>query len=357
MIWTRGKFIRNLKKFCRQIELPLILIGSSAFLFSCKSDKPIPQPTIQTSSIIGKLNALVINEGTFQFNNASLSFIDGANGTIQNDIGSGSGWDVAQSVTLFNGRLYVVVNNSGKVEILDPQDFHSIASVPNFTSPRYLLPIGNTKAYVTDLYADAISVLDLNSLAITKKIPCPGWTERLVYHLGKVYVCNYRKTYLYVIDPLSDTKIDSIDIGLGAHHVLVDKYDRLIVSCGGYDLKQTENQLVFINALTHQVEKKISFTQDYPSSLAINSTKDSLYYLKTHVFKISIEGDQEASTPFVSGVGKSFYGLDVDPGSNLVFITDAVDYVQRGKAYIYTASGNPVAQFSTGIVPNGFCFY
>jgi len=310
---------------------------------------------VQVSGL--RVNALVLNEGTFMFNNASLSFLNGYAGTVMNDIGMDQGWDVIQSAVLHNGKLYVVINNSGKIAVLQPQNFSVLGNITGLRSPRHFLPLSSTKAYVTDLYADAISVVDLVSNTVTKQIPCPGWTEKLVYHLGKVYVINYRKPYLYEIDPLTDIKTDSIQIGLGAQNIVVDKHDRLVVSCGGYDIKQSERQIVFVNGKTKTIEKRISFAKTYPSALTINATKDTLYYLNTNLYRISVEESAEPSHFFISGAGKNFYGLDVDPGTNLLFATDAVDYIQRGTAYVYSPSGNELSRFTTGIVPSGFCFY
>lgn len=322
---------------------------------SCQSDKPLPKPQMHVSGI--RSNALVANEGTFNFNNGSLTFLNGFSGQVQNDLWRDDKWDVVQSATWHNGRLYVVVNNSGKIEILHPQSFQRLGTIFGLRSPRHFLPVSGTKAYVTDLYADAISVLDLTTNSVTKKIPCPGWTENLVYHLGKVYVTNYRKPYLYEIDPFSDTKTDSILIGLGAQNIVVDKYDRLVISCGGFDIKQADRQIVYVNGRTKTVEKRVSFTNSYPSALTINATKDTLYYLNTNLYQISVEANAEPSNFFISGAGKNFYGLDVDPGTNLLFVADAIDYLQKGRAYVYDPSGRELNNFEVGIAPNGFCFY
>lgn len=324
-------------------------------LTSCQSDKPLPKPQTQVSGI--RANVLVTNEGTFQFNNASLTFLNGFSGELTNNLWRDDKWDVIQSATLHNGRLYVVVNNSGKIEILHPQSFQRLGTITGLRSPRYFLPISSTKAYVTDLNADAISVLDLTSNTVAKQISCPGWTEKLVYHLGKVYVTNYWKPYLYQIDPLTDLKTDSILIGMGAQSIVVDKYDRLVISCGGYNIKQTENQIAYVNARTKSVEKRIPFAKNYPSGLTINATKDTLYYLNTNLYQLSVEENAEPRNFFISGAGKNFYGLDVDPGTNLLFVADAVDYVQNGKAYVYNAAGLELTSFEVGIAPNGFCFY
>lgn len=329
-------------------------------LCACKSDKPNPRPATEVLGLPLSSNVLVVNEGNYNFGNAGLSFLDGRSGQINDDIfqtaNNRSIGDVAQSAVVHNNKLFVAVNNSQSIEVVDPYQFKSIHTIKGFQSPRYIQPVGNAKAYVSDLYANAISVVDLNQYTIIKTIPCTGWTERMVYHLGKVYVCNYTQPYLYVIDPISDTKSDSIHIGKGANSLVVDKHDRIIVACGGYRTPQSDTRLVFINPYTQAIVKSIAFEQNYPNELVINATKDTLYFLNTGIHKLSIEANKVGS-PFISSNQRVYYGLGLDPKSNQLFVADAIDYVQKGRVYVYHSSGQPLASFDAGINPNGFVFY
>jgi hypothetical protein len=338
-----------------------LLLASCYLLQSCKSDKPNVRPENPAITLAGNAsNVLVVNEGNFQFNNATISYLNGQSGQITSDIfnqkNNRSIGDVAQSATYWQSRVYVVINNSQKIEVLDSKSFVSIGSISGFVSPRYMLPVSNRKGYVSDLYSNVISVIDLASLSITKTIPCNGWTEQMILHLGKVYVTNYWQPYLYVIDPLTDIKSDSIYIGKGAQSIVADKNDQLIITCGGYKTPQAETKIVFLNPVTKSISKTISFAIDNPSALTINATKDTIYYLKTDVFKIAIT-DENTESAFIQAGARKWYGLGLDPVSNQVFVSDAVDYVQKGKVYVFSSSGTELAKFDAGINPNGFCFY
>ena len=346
---------------------PLITIKTAfagilllTLLVSCKSDKPSPQPESLPISLSASSNVIIVNEGVFPFGNASVSFLEGKTGQLREDIfkttnGRDLG-DVAQSAVVINDKLYVVVNNSQKVEILDKNNFQSLGTITGLVSPRYMIGVGNSKAYVSDIYANSISVVDLNSLRVTKAIACTGWTEQMIYHLGKVYVCNYWKSYLYVIDPLKDNISDSIFIGQGAQSIVADKYDRLIVSCGGYQIPQSETKLVFVNLYQNKIEKSIPFAANYPSALAINAKRDSVYFLNTAVYKISVD-DNSVGQPFVTAQNRQYYGIGFDAKANQLFVADAIDYVQKGKVYVYAASGRELTSFNVGINPGNFCFY
>ncbi len=327
---------------------------------SCKSDQPNPRPENPSISLANSSNVIIANEGNFQFGNASVSFLNGQTGQVSSDVfrpanGRDLG-DVAQSAIVWNNRLYVVVNNSKKIEVLDLNNFRSTGTISGLVSPRYMLPVSNSKAYVSDLYANAISVVDLNSLSITKTIPCKGWTEKMILHLGKVYVTNYWQSYLYVIDPVTDTKTDSIFVGKGAKSIVADKKDRIIVACGGYKTAQSDTRLVFINLNGNKIEKTIAISVNYPSSLSINASKDTLYFLNKNVYKLSVE-DTQVGAPFILKGTRELYNLSVDVRTNQVFVSDAVDFVQIGKVYVYSPLGAELAKFEAGITPGDFCFY
>ncbi|MBC7389138.1 MAG: hypothetical protein H7329_08010 [Opitutaceae bacterium] len=329
-------------------------------LGSCKSDKPVVQPETNQVHLNSASNVVVVNEGIFPFGNASISFLDGKTGQVYADIFKSTNnrdlGDVAQSAITINGRLYVVVNNSKKLEVLDKNNFHSLGTITGLSTPRYMVGVSNSKAYVSDIYSNLISVVDLNSLQITKTISCPGWTEQMIYHLGKVYVTNYWKSYLYEIDPQKDMISDSIFIGQGAQSIVADKKDRLIIACGGYKIPQADTKIVILNLSTKKPERIIPVLVNYPSSLAINGNRDSIYFLNTAVYKISID-DIAIGSPFISAQNRQYYGLGLDTRSNQVFVADAIDYVQKGKVYVYSAGGNELATFEVGINPGGFCFY
>ena len=45
-----------------------------------------------------------------------------------------------------------------------------------------------------------------------------------------------------------------------------------------------------------------------------------------------------------------------DASNGEIYVSDAIDYLQRGSIYRYSASGNLIDQFKAGIIPGGFCF-
>jgi YVTN family beta-propeller protein len=159
----------------------------SAFI-SCKKEK---DADISPSALNG---IFIINEGAFQTGTGSVSFYDRSTGNLtedlfelQNTIPLG---DVALSMKIYNGRGFIVVNNSQKVEVVSMGNFKRLGTINNFSSPRFFLPINSSKGYVTDWISNVVAVVNLNSFQIIKSIPTGSGPEQMVNAGNKVYVTN-----------------------------------------------------------------------------------------------------------------------------------------------------------------------
>lgn len=341
-------------------EFLWIAIGCLAILLgACRKDQPSPNTTQFNTSSSG---VFISNEGNFQFGNASVGFYNPNDQTYANDLFKSANnrplGDVCQSLYFYNNKLYITVNNSNKIEVVNPQTFASIATITGLQSPRYFLPVNIQKAYVTDFTANAISVIDLNSHSIIKKIPCKGWTEELMLSNGKVYVTNKNSPSLYIIDPLMDAIIDSLQIGVGANSLQLDRNNHLWVLASG---NASNNELARLSQINTTVDTVIQTFQfktlsEQPWRLKINGAADTLYYLNNGVYALSILATQLNNQPIIAENKRVFYGLGIDPLSNIIYVSDAIDYVQKGLIYRYQSNGQLLNTFNAGIIPNDFYF-
>jgi YVTN family beta-propeller protein len=350
----------NLANFRHLIKFFWIYILIIVLAIGCKKDGP-------ENSLIGKITiggngVLIANEGNFQFGNASLSYYNPSNDSIVKDVfqpanGRPLG-DVLQSISIFNGKLYLVVNNSGKVEVINSKTFVSVATINGLTSPRYFLPVSNAKAYISDLTSGAISIVDLSTNFISGQIPCKGWTEEMVLVYGKVFATNRRSDKLFVISSQTDQITDSISVGYGANSIRQDKNGNLWVLTSGKTEENISAKLSCINPLSNKIEKSFTFksSADEPWKLRINGTNDTLYFLNKGVFRCSILENELPITPFIPQDSKNFYGLGINPNSGELFVADAIDYVQKGKIYHYKPDGTFLGTFLGGIIPGDFYF-
>lgn len=327
-------------------------------LTACRKDRPAPP--VEQPVTMGEGGVYITNEGNFGWGNAGVSYYDIANGAVVEDLyqpanGVSLG-DVCQSMRFFNGKGYVVVNNSNKVVVVDPNTFVATATITGFNSPRYFLPVSNAKAYVTDLYANAISIVDLNSYAITGHIACRGATEELVLAYGKAFVTNTLRNHVYVIDTATDQLVDSIAVSRGGNSIVEDAQGKLWVACSGGG--GTQPALYRIDPATVQVEATYTFgsSSASPWRLTTNGDHSVLYFLNDDVYRMAITDGTLPSTPFIAANDRNFYGLGVDSDNGTVYVADAIDYTQRGVVFRYATDGSAMDEFLAGRIPGGFVF-
>lgn len=332
----------------------------ACLIFACRKDKPSEPQNPNIS--IGANGVFITNEGNFQFGNAKVSYYNPVQSTATEDLFQPANnrplGDVCQSMCLFNGKAYLVINNSSKVEVVNLNTFVSSTIITGFTSPRYFLPVSNSKAYVTDLTSNYIAIVDLSNNTISGNIPCSGWAEELALAYGKAFVTNQKRNKVYVINTSADILIDSIPVGYAANSIKEDKNGKLWVLCGGSQTNSINASLHRINPITNVVEQTLIFSNltDRPWRLDINGTNDTLYFLNNGVYRMPINSGSLPTTPFIAQGGSNFYGLGIDPNSSIIYVADAIDYVQRGVIYRYQPNGILINTFLAGIIPGDFYF-
>lgn len=338
--------------------LSILLLFSCVFL-SCIKDKPTVQaPELPIQNINQKV--FVINEGNYSVANASLSKYNPQDNSViedyykvQNNSGVG---DVLQSVYRYLNKYYLVVNNSGKILVCDT-NLKKITVITGFTSPRYFLPINQYLAYVSDLYANSVQVVDLlNNVKVTS-IALRGWTEQMVKVGNKVFVTNVTSNYVYVLNTINNTLSDSINVGVNASTLVLDKNSQIWVLSTGDKSKSVVGKMSRINPETNLINLSINFSSnDQASQLCINKTKDSLYFINQHVYRMSINDNVLPAMPFIQQNNRNFYGMAINPVDGSIYLSDALDYVQRSNCYVYNSQGLQINLFKAGINSNGFYF-
>ena len=352
--------------------LPIIILVFG--IFSCskapirQEGPPPPPPPVTDTSHRG---VYVINEGNFNWGNSSVTYIDLTDSVIAKDVfksinDRGLG-DVAEGMKIFNGKGFIVVNNSNKIEVVSLPSFKSVKTITGFNSPRAIEFIDSSKAYVTNLLKD-ISIVDLKSLTITKTISMPDWTEGIIRYKHWVFVTcvgqytepnSMRKAKLIVIDSDVDKIVDSIASGKEPVGIVLDKREKIWVLCtGGFDNYEAPT-LIRINPDLMIAEKIFTFPNinDAPSRLCINSLGDTLYFLKDGIFQMPVTSSAIPGTPFIPSNGHLFYGLGIDPANGNIFVTDAIDFAQNGWVYRYNQlTGALLNSYSAERIPGSFCF-
>lgn len=314
----------------------------------------------------------ILNEGNFQYGNASLSFYYPPTSEIENEIfqranGMKLG-DVAQSMTIHDNSGWIVVNNSNVVFAIDLSTCKEKGRITNFTSPRYIHFINDEKAYVTQLWDNRIFIVNPKKYAITGYIEVPGMavgsgsTEQMVQIGNYVYcTCWSYQDRIIKIDSENDSVVESLQVGIQPSSMVQDAFNRLwVLTDGGYEgspFGYEDPSLVCINTDTFTIEKKFSFkNRDLVRSLALNGSRDMIYWINRDVWKMDVSAERLPVESFISNHLTKFYSLTVDPETDEVYVGDAIDYQQPGILYRYSREGDLMDEIRVGITPGNYCW-
>lgn len=331
-----------------------------------------------------KDGVFILNEGNFTYSNASLSYYDRDSNTVINDVfyrtNSKPLGDVAQSMVLRDSLAYIVLNNSGKIYIINKHNFNYVAKITGLSSPRHIHFVNDAKAYVSDLYAKAITIVDPMSYAIIGKIDLDNHNSNFQQHSSeqmlnignKVYVnCWSYDDKVLVINSDLDEVMDSIKVGKQPNSMVLDKNKNLwVLSDGaftGSSFGQENASLTQINTSTNEIIKTFVFEDidASPSHIQINESGDSLFYIygnwgtsltASGIHAMSIIDEMLPSSPIVPQSNGIFYSLGIDQKNHELYISNAKDFSQEGIVYRYTTEGTRIDAFDVGINPSYFCF-
>jgi len=346
-------------------------------LSSCMEDDLYRIPGDRDSAGSGD-GVFIVNEGNFTYGNASLSYYDPEKGEVINDVfflnnGLPLG-DVAQSMTIRDSLGYIVVNNSGKIQVINIRTFGHAGKITGLTSPRYIHFIDERKAYVTDLYARSIAVVDPGTFELTGAIDVSNDQDGFPQHATEQMVQVDRFIYtncwsfdnrVLVIDSETDRVVDSIEVLKQPNSLVVDRYHTLWILCdGGFDgspFGEEAAGLMKVESGSLEAETAFRFAEgDKPSELKVNGSGDTLYFVNRHIWRhpVASLGSPELfiESPYGEGSAGGFYGVGVDPVTSEIYVADAIDFVQRGVVYRFAPDGSPVDTFKTGIAPGSFSF-
>ncbi|MRR19232.1 hypothetical protein EG827_03475 [bacterium] len=326
----------------------LFLLCSLA-LFSCEGgDDPFLFPA-------GR-GYFLLNEGNYLAGNGSLSFYSSETKMIYNDLFSSRNTralgDIPSFMAVDGETGFIIVNNSGTIEVVNILTMESIATLYGLGSPRQMAITGR-KGYVSSLYSEEVAVIDIDRMMITGYIDIGFTSEAMVIADGKLFTaCWSGGNSIVVTDLETEEVITSVTVGLEPESMVLDRNMKLWVLCtGGWNGEEIP-RLVRINTDTYEKEAEMLFrtVTDNPSSLTSNAAGDTLYFLDEGVRRMPVTASELPSEAFVPAGGRLFYKLASGPAGQVV-VTDAIDYQQKGDLLVYNKNGILEDTEKAGIIP------
>lgn len=326
--------------------------------------KPVePFPAGPEETFLSGKGFFVINEGNFMWGNGSISYYSYDSSKIHNELFKKvNGWelgDVPNSMEILNDYAYVIVNNSGKIEVIDRKTMESVKTIDALQSPRYIGIINNQKAYVTSMTSNSVTVIDLSANSASGSIDIGKKSESILVKGKKVFVASWvSDNRITVIDSDTDQPVAVIETAMEPESMVLDKNGRLWVLCNGGWARENYAELLGINSETYQIVSRLIFPSklDSPSNLRINGTRDTLYYLMNDIYRMGITDANLPEEPFISDPDHFFYKFSVNPSNGDIIATDAIDYQQKGLVLIYNDQGIFQTSVQAGIIPGYVCF-
>ncbi len=346
-----------------------VLIILLIFMNSCMKDDMRPITEFDSAN----KGVFIVCEGNFMYGNASISYYSKNEKSVENTVflranGFPLG-DVAQSLTIYDSTAWIVMNNSGKVYAIDSKTFKYKGKIAGLVSPRYMQFINPTKAYITDMYAKCIYVVNPQTYSIIKTINIDDKSGEYYRHSSEqIVLCNNKMfinswsydNKILVINTLTDELEDSIEVLKQPRKLVIDKNEKLWVLCdGGYQDSEYsgESGIVKIDCSSHQIEKTLVFDVNSKAiDMKINKTGDTIYYINHNIYRFGTNDESLPAESYIDCGTKNFYAIGLDPENYDLYVSDAVDYMQSGVVYRFSAATICTDTFNVGIIPNSFVF-
>ncbi len=369
----------------------LALIGGVVLTTGCRKEIPMIRSEVDYVTMPTAPERIegffLVNEGNMGSNKCTIDHFDARTGGYQRNIFPERNpgvvkelGDVGNDIAIHDDRLYVVVNCSNLVEVMNVHTAEHIGSV-TIPNCRYIVFDGD-RAYVSS-YAGPVQIdpearpgkvveIDTRTLTITREVVVGYQPEEMVITGGRLYVANsggyrypnYDRT-ISVVDLESFEVVNTIDVAINLHRMELDRFGRIYVSSRG-DYYGTGSDIYVVDVATERVIGRLGLAA---SEMCIDD--DRLYVISTEWSYTSNSNEVSyaiydtaeeriLSRSFITdGTEKQIalpYGLAVNPETKEIYVCDATNYVTPGYLYCFSPGGELKWRVRTGDIPAHIAF-
>jgi len=344
----------------KQIKLNylFIAIAFTTALASCHKDKvvtPSDTPTAQRAGIY------VLNQGGFGDNNSTLSYYSYSTKILTSDLFSSANGgaklgDVGNDLGIYGSKMYIIVNNSNKVDIVNAHTGVLIKS-DSLYQCRSVVFYKND-AFITS-YNGTVAVMDTSSLTINSSITVGADPEQMAIVGSKLYVANSGglnfgspDSTVSVVDLTTMKQIKLITVIADPTSVTADTLGHVYVLSFG-NFSNIAAGMTVINDATDAVVSQP--TVSLGNNIPLYQQHGFIYYptstnaIATYNAKTQSAGSANFITDGTTII--SPYAISGDPNTGEIFVTDAVDYNSNGVLYAFDKTGKKEYQLTVGVNP------
>lgn len=300
---------------------------------------------------------LLLNEGSMGHNNSSLVKYDLSEKELVKDyfltVNKRGLGDVGNDMLQYGAKIYIVVNKSSTIEVVDATTGLSITQIDMKTAggeakePRRIASYGD-KVYVTS-FDDTVTRIDTATLAIDGSVTVGQDPEGIAIRDNKIYVANsgglnWENNYdntVSIIDVITFKEEKKIEIGVNPGTVQFDSEGDLYVTItGNYD----DIQPAFKKITAGSDEVVTVPGIDAPGKFVIVDNKayiiNGSYGEPNSVIVYDCLNEKIITDSFISD-GTSIEimnNITVDPFSGDLFIAET-DYINPGNLHCFDKNG------------------
>lgn len=346
-----------------------------SFLCSCKKTDVTTDPPgpVQPAPAIGEY---ILSEGGFGNNNTKLSFhTNGTNVTVgdfflqQNPTITAGLGDTGNDMIIYGSKLYIVINNSSLVTVLNADNATFIKNIPFLNGtikkfPRYAAA-ARGKVFVTS-WDNTVSVIDTTSLSIVNSIPTGANPEGIAASANYLYVANsgalntVPDSTVSLIDLNTLSEIRKIKVGVNPNKIEINSAGNIYVSAYG-NFTSIPASVSVINGTSNTTSTNLGIGFSF-SHLRIFNDIAYLYnnYGGSTVKVYNTTTGAVVRNNFITDgtVIAVPYGINADEQSGDIYIADAPTYTSAGSVTAFSSAGVKKFSFSVapGVNPNKILF-
>ena len=352
----------------------LLMAVATMMLTACEPENE-PTPTVDPNGIVAEAeqpHLMVLGEGTWGGNNASLAWLDLAKGELTTDWfstqnGRGLG-DVAQDLIIYGSKAYATVWQSNSLEGIDTATGVSRRVDLGNRGPRYIAADGG-KLYITCYKPHSVIRIDTATLEIEATCEPGDYNPEGIAVVGnKLLVAssnvsdeqgNYSyDNHVYLLNIASFSVLGKIEVGCNPQKVMSVGQWTAVVNCWG-DYAGQPASVAFID----DAMQVTLLEQDLTNMTVANSHVYGYYtewapdYSSKTTRFVKIDTDTHNVTPILTDVDVNAYAIGVHPVSGNIYIADDGNYTANGDLYSYTPDGKLRWKREVGMLPSKVVFY
>jgi hypothetical protein len=332
----------------------IYLLALLFFASACDNNEVTPQ----TGSV------LILHEGGFGNSNATIGqydpILNSYSPSAFREVNGSFIGDVQQSGVRENNSLYSVLNGSNSVVKTNINSLEITATIEGelIDKPRDMEIQGNM-GYISNwgpygenfnLTDSRILLVNLSDNSITGSIAMQPGVEDVQIVENKLLVVRYffgSYNNLTFINLGNNEVENDIELPSGPEEILLDANGSPWVVCNS-------GSLVNINVAGNSIAEAIDLAGEIYGDADVY--QNEIYFLQNNEVKKANIGSGQITSLFNTVEIETPYAFAVDPNSGEIYIGDGVDFSDGGTVYRYSATGELLDSFVSGILPTQFIF-